>query len=70
MFLFPKYAKTHLRASAIPTIFSGIIPRTPVKGEGNGFRREGERIGGEGMKIRREEGLREGMERKRKGKEE
>ena len=52
-FLFPKCAKTHLQAFAIPKIFPGVIPRTPVKGEGKGFAREGERgIDGDGMEIR------------------
>jgi hypothetical protein len=42
-FLFPKYAKTHLRAYAIPKNFSGLHPRdSPLKGEGKEFKREGE----------------------------
>ena len=63
--LFPTCAKAHLGASAIPKIFLGLYPRTPLKGEGKGFEREGETgIGGEGMEMR------EGGRNKGKGKEE
>jgi hypothetical protein len=53
--LFPNCAKTHLCASAIPKIFPGVIPRTPIKGE-EGF----------GMKEIRDRELWIGGERKGK----
>jgi hypothetical protein len=49
--LFPKYAKTHIRASAILKIFLEVSPRTPVKGERKEFGKEREREISGRMKI-------------------
>jgi hypothetical protein len=39
LYFFPKCAKTHLRASAIPKIFLGLYPGPPLRRERKGFRR-------------------------------
>jgi hypothetical protein len=66
--LYPKCAKTRLRASVISKIFPGVIPRTPVikgregdrtrKGERRGREREGgeEERGGKGEERKRGKG--------------
>ena len=51
-FLFPKCAKTHVRASAIPKNFPGVIPRTPAEGGGEGVLQGRRGIGGDGIEIR------------------
>jgi hypothetical protein len=49
--LFPKCVKTHLRASANPKYFPGVIHWNTVEKGGEGFWERRERgIGGEGMK--------------------
>jgi len=47
LFLCPECSKTHTRASLIPKIFPGVIPRTHVKWEDEGKERREEGRGGE-----------------------
>jgi hypothetical protein len=64
--LLPKCAKTQLRTSANSKSFSGVIPRTLLKGEGRGNGREGRKgWGKEGGRVRGGEGI----GRRRKGRE-
>jgi hypothetical protein len=48
LFSFPKFVRAHLRASALPKIFTGLYLRILVKGEGKGSeRKDGEELWGE-----------------------